>query len=358
MIRREFIKTVVVGAGSALLRASAFASEKLNLSQNGYMKRYLSKPVINSHVHILPVLGYDLSKLLEEMDETGQDIAIFQLMDKMPDLGKTIIDYLEEGKAYCAEAPGRLIPFVGIHPANPESLELIDTAINRYAVAGFGEMIFSLWANRGIGKAYGLAREILPTDKTYCWPFYQKLQEAGALALFDATQLDGGDGICYSSADHFQEIAEAFPKLNFVIAGACITSDLTGENTEKCIELCQAYPNVYLDIHDWQVVEDKTGRFDAHGFKERGGIKYLYRFLRRLFDHPNSRSKVLFGSDWPLANLTVGMNELHWAKLIMENAEASGYSFTDQEWEMFFHSNAVNFLKKSRHFDGNAYQFT
>lgn len=359
LTRREFIEIAAIGSGSAFLHSSIFASGQPNTTRlDGYMKKYITSPVINSHVHVLPEIGYDLSKLFTEMDETGQDIAIFQLMDKVPDSSKTIIDYLEQGRSYCDEFPGRLIPFVGIHPGNPDALQLVDTAINKYKVAGFGEMIFSLWANRGIGSAYGLSKEITPTDKTYCWPFYQKLQDSGALALFDATQVDGGDGICYSSADYFQKIAEAFPGLNFVIAGACITSDYTGENTEKCIELCQTYDNVYLDIHDWQVVEDKTGRFDAHGFKDKGGIHYLYSFLRRLFDHPKSRSKILFGSDWPLANLTVGMNELQWATLIMESFKANGYSFTSEEWKLFFYSNALGFLKKSRYFDEKTYHLS
>ena len=171
--------------------------------------------------------------------------------------------------------------------------------------------------------------------------------------IYPVWSLAGLNTNCVVSS--FKEIARAFPGLNFVIAAACITSDYTGENTEKCIELCQTYDNIYIDIHDWQVIEDKTGKFSAHGFQKRGGIKYLYSFLRRLFDHEKSRSKVFFGTDWPLANLTIGMDELQWVKLIMENIKDSGYSFTREEWEMFFGLNALGFLKKSKYFDESRY---
>lgn len=346
------------GAGAfmalSLWPTSLNALTKQDRKTHGFLRQYIKTPIINSHVHILPSMGYAPSKLIEEMDNTGQDIAIFHLMDSVPS-NRTTLQYLEDGKSYCDQYPGKLIPFIGLYPGNPESLDLIDTAINDYGIVGFGEMIFSLWAKNKIGKRYGLSKEILPTDKKYCWPFYQKLQDLGVVALIDATQTDGGDGICYSCADHFKEIARAFSGLNFVIAGACITTDYTGENTEKCIELCQTYDNVYLDIHDWQVVEDKTGRFTEYGFKKRGGIRYLYRFLRRLFDHKKSRTKVFFGSDWPIANMTINMDELQWVKLIMENAEDSGCAFTVEEWEMFFGLNALGFLKKNKYFDISKY---
>lgn len=355
MTRRKFFKITALGTVGAMAFAmdspSMSAASPAGENKTAYLKQFVKVPVINSHVHILPRLRYDTAGLIAEMDRTGQDVAVFQLMDKVPRANRTVLEYLKDGKSYCAEAPGRLIPFMGIHPGNPEALQLAEAAVQDYGIVGFGEMIFSLWARNRIGKAYGLDREILPSDKKYCWPFFKKLQDLGAVAVIDATQLDGGDGVCYSSADHFEEIAKAFPGLNFVIAAACITSDLTGENTEKCIQLCQSYDNVYLDVHDWQVVEDPTGRFAVHGFQKRGGIKYFYSFLRRLFDHEKSRSKILFGSDWPLANLTIGMNELEWLQIIMENAKKSGYPFSTEEWEMFFGLNALGFLRKSKYFD-------
>jgi uncharacterized protein len=173
----------------------------------------------------------------------------------------------EEIAAAAREHADILIPFASVDPARPDALERVQRLIADYDVKGF--------------KFHPNLQAFFPNeDRVY--PLYEAIAAAGLPALFHSghsgigTGLPGGGGLRlkYSNPMCLDDVAADFPDLEIVIAHPSFPWQ------DEAISICLHKSNVWIDLSGWSP-------------------KY---FPPQLVQYANTqlRTKVLFGSDFPL----------------------------------------------------------
>jgi uncharacterized protein len=174
----------------------------------------------------------------------------------------------EEIAQAAAEHPDVLIPFGSIDPARGEA----GVREARRLVEGFGVRGF---------KFHPSMQAFSPNDRAV-YPLYEELQALGVPALFHTGQtgigsgLPGGRGIKlrYSDPMLLDDVAADFPGLTIIMAHPSVPWQ------DAAIAVAQHKANVFIDLSGWSP-------------------KY---FPPQLVRAANTllKSKVLFGSDYPL----------------------------------------------------------
>jgi len=162
--------------------------------------------------------------------------------------------------------PDVIVPFVSVDPARPDALERVQ------ALAEAGARGFKFHPN---------LQAFLPNDERV-YPLYEAIQAAGVPALFHSghsgigTGLPGGGGLRlkYSNPMCLDDVAADFPELQIVLAHPSFPWQ------DEAISICLHKSNVWIDLSGWSP-------------------KY---FPPQLVQYANTqlRTKVLFGSDFPL----------------------------------------------------------
>jgi uncharacterized protein len=162
--------------------------------------------------------------------------------------------------------PDVIIPFVSVDPGRPDALERIG------ALAAAGARGFKFHPN---------LQAFFPNDRGL-YPLYEAIAEAGVPALFHSghsgigTGVPGGGGLRlkYSNPMCLDDVAADFPALQIVLAHPSFPWQ------DEAISICLHKDNVWIDLSGWSP-------------------KY---FPPQLVQYANTqlRSKVLFGSDFPL----------------------------------------------------------
>jgi predicted TIM-barrel fold metal-dependent hydrolase len=160
-----------------------------------------------------------------------------------------------------------LIAFASVDPARPDALERVRRLIAEHDVRGF--------------KFHPNLQEFFPNDRSV-YPLYEAIAAAGLPALFHTghsgigTGLPGGGGLKlkYSNPMCLDDVAADFPELKIVAAHPSFPWQ------DEAISICLHKANVWIDLSGWSP-------------------KY---FSPTLVQYANSqlRTKVLFGSDFPL----------------------------------------------------------
>ena len=160
-----------------------------------------------------------------------------------------------------------LLAFASVDPARPDAVERARRLIDEHGVKGF--------------KFHPNLQAFFPNDRA-AYPLYQVIAEAGLPALFHSghsgigTGLPGGGGLLlkYSNPMCIDDVAADFPELKIVLAHPSFPWQ------DEAISVCLHKANVWIDLSGWSP-------------------KY---FPPQLVQYANTqlRSKVLFGSDFPL----------------------------------------------------------
>ena len=163
--------------------------------------------------------------------------------------------------------PDVLIPFASVDPARPDAVERARRLIEEHGVKGF--------------KFHPNLQAFFPDDRA-AYPLYEVIAEAGLPALFHSghsgigTGVPGGGGLRlkYSNPMCLDDVAADFPELQIVIAHPSFPWQ------DEAISICLHKANVWIDLSGWSP-------------------KY---FPPQLVQYANTalRSRVLFGSDFPL----------------------------------------------------------
>jgi uncharacterized protein len=171
---------------------------------------------------------------------------------------------IAEGAAANADV---LIPFASVDPARPDAVERARRLIDEHDVKGF--------------KFHPNLQAFSPDDRA-AYPLYEVIAEAGLPALFHSghsgigTGLPGGGGLRlkYSNPMCIDDVAADFPDLQIVLAHPSFPWQ------DEAISVCLHKANVWIDLSGWSP-------------------KY---FPPQLVQYANTqlRTKVLFGSDFPL----------------------------------------------------------
>jgi predicted TIM-barrel fold metal-dependent hydrolase len=160
-----------------------------------------------------------------------------------------------------------LIPFASVDPARPDAVERARRLISDHGVKGF--------------KFHPNLQAFFPNDRS-AYPLYEVIAEAGLPALFHSghsgigTGVPGGGGfrLKYSNPMCLDDVAADFPDLQVVLAHPSFPWQ------DEAISVCLHKENVWIDLSGWSP-------------------KY---FPAQLVQYANTqlRTKVLFGSDFPL----------------------------------------------------------
>jgi predicted TIM-barrel fold metal-dependent hydrolase len=160
-----------------------------------------------------------------------------------------------------------LIPFASVDPARPDAVERARRLISEHGVRGF--------------KFHPNLQAFFPNDRG-AYPLYEVIAEAGLPALFHSghsgigTGVPGGGGfrLKYSNPMCLDDVAADFPDLRVVLAHPSFPWQ------DEAISVCLHKENVWIDLSGWSP-------------------KY---FPAQLVQYANTqlRTKVLFGSDYPL----------------------------------------------------------
>ena len=160
-----------------------------------------------------------------------------------------------------------LIPFASVDPARPDAVERARRLIDEHGVKGF--------------KFHPNLQAFFPND-TSAYPLYEAIAEAGLPALFHSghsgigTGVPGGGGfrLKYSNPMCLDDVAADFPELQIVLAHPSFPWQ------DEAISVCLHKQNVWIDLSGW------SPRY----------------FPPQLVQYANTqlRTKVLFGSDFPL----------------------------------------------------------
>jgi uncharacterized protein len=173
----------------------------------------------------------------------------------------------EEIAEAAAANPDLLIPFASVDPARPDAVRTVRRLIAEHGVKGF--------------KFHPNLQAFFPNDRG-AYPLYEAIAEAGLPALFHTghsgigTGLPGGGGLRlkYSDPMCLDDVAADFPELEIILAHPSFPWQ------DEAISVCLHKANVWIDLSGWSP-------------------KY---FPPQLVRYANSqlRTKVLFGSDFPL----------------------------------------------------------
>jgi hypothetical protein len=160
-----------------------------------------------------------------------------------------------------------LIPFASVDPGRPDAVERARRLIDDHGVRGF--------------KFHPNLQRFFPNDRS-AYPLYEVIAAAGLPALFHSghsgigTGLPGGGGLKlkYSNPLCLDDVAADLPELEIVIAHPSFPWQ------DEAISVCLHKANVWIDLPGWSP-------------------KY---FPPQLVQYANTqlRTKVLFGSDFPL----------------------------------------------------------
>jgi uncharacterized protein len=160
-----------------------------------------------------------------------------------------------------------LIPFASVDPARPDAVVRARRLISEHGVRGF--------------KFHPNLQAFFPNDRG-AYPLYEVIAEAGLPALFHSghsgigTGVPGGGGfrLKYSNPMCLDDVAADFPDLQIVLAHPSFPWQ------DEAISVCLHKENVWIDLSGWSP-------------------KY---FPAQLVQYANTqlRTKVLFGSDYPL----------------------------------------------------------
>jgi predicted TIM-barrel fold metal-dependent hydrolase len=160
-----------------------------------------------------------------------------------------------------------LIPFASVDPARPDAVARARRLIVEHGVKGF--------------KFHPNLQAFFPNDRS-AYPLYEAIAEAGLPALFHSghsgigTGVPGGGGfrLKYSNPMCLDDVAADFPELQIVLAHPSFPWQ------DEAISVCLHKQNVWIDLSGW------SPRY----------------FPPQLVQYANTqlRSKVLFGSDFPL----------------------------------------------------------
>ena len=174
----------------------------------------------------------------------------------------------EEVAELAAKNANVLIPFASIDPHKGKmGAREARRLIKNFGIKGF--------------KFHPTMQGFYPNDRL-AYPLYEAIAEAGAIALFHTGQtgvgsgMPGGNGLRlkYSNPMYMDDVAVDFPAMKIVLAHPSFPWQ------HEALAVAQHKPNVFNDLSGWSP-------------------KYFPEILVR-YCNSILKSKVLFGSDWPM----------------------------------------------------------
>jgi predicted TIM-barrel fold metal-dependent hydrolase len=252
--------------------------------------------------------------LLEEMDEAGVhkclvvnfDVDLYPTMaGRVPNAEKVKVI-----AGWVKKHPTRIMSLASVDPRQPGAAEEFERQVKEYGFKG-------VKLHPGVGY--------YPNDP-FVYPIYQKALELGVPVWIHT----GIGGLPMQSKFSWpvwvDDPAYHFPDVDFVLCHAGIYQWM-----DAC-SVASIKSNVHLEMSAWQAIY-------------RSDPRYFYQTLRTILNAVG-RSRVLFGSDWPMFRSL--MTEGEWVKAFQEAPERAkefGIKFSQAEIDAIMGDNAARLLK-------------
>lgn len=209
-------------------------------------------------------------KILEAMDAGGVDRSVILPIDFNLVEGARL--GVEEYNTWvfesCAEAPDRLMPFIGVDPQRGDkAIELLERYVKRYDAKGV-----KLYPSTGWYPHEERVRT-----------FLDRVDELGLVIITHAGAAWGSLDERFSEPAFWEDVLQRYPDTKVVMA------HLGGRWRQQTYRMCQEYPNCYTDcsaLQGWLPSDPQTA------------ISRLQELASLIPD------KVSFGSDFPLFELS------------------------------------------------------
>ena len=294
----------------------------------GYTKMYpMSLDVVESKYTKDP----DGSKMIEEMDILGTDVAVLHTTDSglaYPGDAPTDIEMIN--KFHCELAkryPGRIHALFGIDPRRPGGVKLFEKAVTEWGAKGL-----SFWPISGYYA-----------NEAICYPYYQKCVDLGVpITCHTGFQHAPGTLAKYGNPIHIDDVARDFPDLTIVMNHTGLDKAPSDHWWETAVVVAATKPNIHVDVADWQR-EYTVWALDD--------MPELFRKLKIMRDQLGAH-RILFGTDMPSYDLLHLESDIRltqqWVQVfknLPEEGRKYGVDFSQAETELIMHGNAERILK-------------
>jgi len=259
---------------------------------------------IDAHVHLSrwwpdlqrtayrPDLDYTVRGLLQEMDRNGVVYAVTIQLFQAPGEGEA----LEEGRSTYDESGGRLLPVATIDPTRGEpsvrtSLERLEREVRLFGV-----------------KLFPGYRSFYPNDPLL-GPVYEFAHRRGIPVLIhQGDTLDGAGLLKFARPIEVDEVAGRYRDVRFVLC------HLGNPWIEEAAEVVYKNPNVYADTSGL-LGPPTSAYFDraVEGCRER---------IQHAIIATGLPERFLYGSDWPLEELSTAIELIDRLELERSDREA------------------------------------
>ncbi len=209
-------------------------------------------------------------KMLVKMDKSGISKSILLIIDDNDCLGEVeegieerYLRHYEILKKY----PTRFEVFAGFHPARKNGMSILKKGIEEYGFSGIK-----------LYPPYGFAMNDERLKECYAYANSKKIP----VLIHTGYSIDSLENE-YAEPALIRNIAPEYPNVNFILAHAGFKLD------DLVVRELLQIENVYADLSGFL-----TGSKEA---------------LKLVFQEPYN-SKILFGSDWPIANFMEPMSSL------------------------------------------------
>ncbi len=291
-----------------------------------YPKRH---PVTLEQVEAKYTRDPDGSKMIEEMDLLGTDVAVLHTVDSglvFPGDLPTDIEMINRFHCELAKRyPGKVHALFGIDPRRPGGVKLFEKAVTEWGAKGL-----SLWPISGFYA-----------NEPMCYAYYQKCLDLGVPLTCHAGYQHAAESLAkYGDPIHLDEVARDFPDLTIIMCHTGLDKAPSDHWWETAVVVAATKPNIHVDVADWQ----------------RGGVRVmddmpeLFRKLKIMRDQLGAH-RILFGTDQPSYNPENQENDelsRQWVQLfknLPEEGRKYGVDFSQEEAELIAHGNAERILR-------------
>lgn len=176
----------------------------------------------------------DIDLMIREMDEAGVDLAVIMGRESCgTGIGSVPNDEVHE---LVQRYPGRLLPFAGVDPYNPQAPQEIERCVTKM---GF----------RGVSIDPGWCEPPLYPDDPCITPIYEKVNALGVIMVINCSSMLGPD-LTYSNPIAIQRVANRYPNMKIVISHG------SWPHFDMAVAVAAVCPNVYIAPDCYLYVEN------------------------------------------------------------------------------------------------------
>jgi predicted TIM-barrel fold metal-dependent hydrolase len=247
---------------------------------------------------------------LAEMEHYGIDVSVILALDYGMAYGEDSPTPVEEFNRLTIDVarkhPGRLLAMCGFDPRRPNAPAMFEKAVKEWGAVGL-----KVYPPNGFSP-----------DEDFCYPMYRKAIELDVPIL---VHTGGREPERAGWPSALAKVAKDLPDLRIIMGHVNQQDHISSGKWKDGIAAAEPYPNIVLDICDWQV----------QGFMEEEHLPEFYKVIRELLDRAGP-DRIVWGTDLPQTDVNSRGRQATetWVdavKNLPERGAQHGVTFTAEE---------------------------